>query len=490
MIKQRLFLILLFANFSLNLNAQMDTRIFDNKVILKSYQKNLFINPFVFEDYDNVDNLCFSLTTDTAVNIYSVDKDLNVLNVYKAGVEKKFFYFKMNDKLFGIRNYQSSFNTHDSTYYYANDLNGNNLFNRLIYSTKKDTNKDYFIHTCFVTKNKDIAIFLQDRDKINSQFGSKLIIVDTLGDIKKSISLNQIANQYQHIHETDSNFTLINVKNDNSGILPKAYYIDKNTFEVTDSALFDSAFYFKYTKKINDSIFIAVAETPSRLSTEPERYFVYAVNCNNHTTDSKIKIEHEGLATAYNPIQNFQNMIDFNNEDSIYYVCYIRNNAGLQEDLTGFIQIINFGINGVLNFDYKFKYDSLVPKIISGVKATNDGGVLITIQLADHNCWVMKFHPSGIVSLTNIETNEKASLKVYPNPSKDIINVDIEADRFSSSEIELFDIQGRLVKKSKLNAQIGNRIDVSSLPSGAYTYRVVINGKGISGKVIIGECNC
>jgi aminopeptidase YwaD len=95
--------------------------------------------------------------------------------------------------------------------------------------------------------------------------------------------------------------------------------------------------------------------------------------------------------------------------------------------------------------------------------------------------------PNGFVGLTNIETNEKASIKVYPNPSKDFINVDIEADRFSSSEIELFDIQGIMVKKSKLNAQIGNRIDVSTLNPGAYTYRVVINGKGISGKVIIGE---
>ena len=68
--------------------------------------------------------------------------------------------------------------------------------------------------------------------------------------------------------------------------------------------------------------------------------------------------------------------------------------------------------------------------------------------------------PNGCVGLTNIETNEKASRKVYPNPAKDYIYVDIEAERFSSSEIELYDIQGRMVKKSKLNAQIGNRIDV------------------------------
>ncbi len=488
--KLKLLFFFIFLNIFLNLNAQTDTRIYDNKVILQSYQNNIFIHPFIFEDYDNINNLCFSLTTDTAVNIYSIDSDLNIINVINIDIiegSKKFFYFKMNDKLYGIRNYQSSFFTHDSTCFYSNDLIGNNVFNRLIYSIKEDTNKFYFIHTCFLTKNKNVAIFMQDKDKVNHKFGAKLFIIDTLGQLKISKSLDQIANQYQHIHETDSNFTIINVRNDNTGILPKAYYIDKITLEIKDSASFDSLFYIKYSKKINDSMLIAVSETPSKLSTEPERYFVYIVNCNDYATDSKIKIEHEGLSTNYNPVQNFQNMIDFNVEDSIYYVCYIRNDEGLQGDYSGFIQIINFGINGILNFDYKFRYDSLVPKVISGVKATNDGGVLITIQLVDNNCWVMKFHPKGIIGLTNVDTGEKEVIKVYPNPAKDFVCVDIEATNFEKGEIELFDMQGKLVKKAKLNAKQGNRVDVSNLNAGAYTYNVSLNGKTISGKVIVGK---
>ncbi|MFA6705423.1 MAG: T9SS type A sorting domain-containing protein, partial [Bacteroidales bacterium] len=71
--------------------------------------------------------------------------------------------------------------------------------------------------------------------------------------------------------------------------------------------------------------------------------------------------------------------------------------------------------------------------------------------------------------------------------AKDFINVDIEATNFKQSEIELFDIQGKLVKKAKLNSKKANRIDVSNLNSGAYTYNVMLNGKTISGKVIVGK---
>ena len=86
-----------------------------------------------------------------------------------------------------------------------------------------------------------------------------------------------------------------------------------------------------------------------------------------------------------------------------------------------------------------------------------------------------------------IKSGDKESIKVYPNPAKDYIYVDIEASNFKSSDIELFDMQGRLVKKEKLKSKQGNRINVSNLNAGAYTYNVSVNGKTISGKVIIGK---
>ena len=48
-------------------------------------------------------------------------------------------------------------------------------------------------------------------------------------------------------------------------------------------------------------------------------------------------------------------------------------------------------------------------------------------------------------------------------------------------------MQGKLVKKAKLKSKQGNRINVSNLNAGAYTYNVSINGKTISGKIIVGK---
>ncbi|MDD4685441.1 MAG: T9SS type A sorting domain-containing protein, partial [Bacteroidales bacterium] len=89
--------------------------------------------------------------------------------------------------------------------------------------------------------------------------------------------------------------------------------------------------------------------------------------------------------------------------------------------------------------------------------------------------------------LTNVETGERETIKVYPNPAKDYIYVDIDATNFDKGEIELFDMQGKLVKRAKLNAKQGNRVDVSNLNAGAYTYNVSLNGKTISGKIIVGK---
>ena len=55
--------------------------------------------------------------------------------------------------------------------------------------------------------------------------------------------------------------------------------------------------------------------------------------------------------------------------------------------------------------------------------------------------------PNGFIGLVNIETGEKETIKVYPNPARDYINVDIQSTNFKQSDIELFDMQGKLVRK-------------------------------------------
>ena len=94
------------------------------------------------------------------------------------------------------------------------------------------------------------------------------------------------------------------------------------------------------------------------------------------------------------------------------------------------------------------------------------------------NAWLLKYSPygNGYTSINDIEFNNKSSVNVYPNPAKDFINIDIESTNFKQSDIELFDMQGKLVKKAKLKSKQGNRIDVSN--SGAYILYLLM-GKGV-----------
>lgn len=173
------------------------------------------------------------------------------------------------------------------------------------------------------------------------------------------------------------------------------------------------------------------------------------------------------------------NNVDFITTDSIYscfsmhkhWMEYYGQNLGFG--------IVNYNIIGDTNFVYRI-YNGY--SNILGLKATSDGGVILLFGNS-----LVKFMPNGLASILDIETKEKETIKVYPNPAKEILYIDIDCKNFTKSEIELFDMQGKLVKKSKLNSKKENRINVSNLNSGAYNYNVSLNGKTISGKIIIGK---
>ena len=473
------------------------TNVNNNVKLNEFYNNNKYLYSLLFDDLDNKENDWFSLITDTSFNLYLIDNDLNVKKTLINNREH-FLYFKLNNKLYGTQNYHALHNSYglvlDSMYLYVNDTNSNNLVSKIIFNKEENDIKLHKVESCFLTHDYNIAILSSSLDTSNNNaVYYDLMIIDTLGNKKKTKSLLQIPtdkNSKIRIYETDFVFRITHSK-DILGKLKNTteYYLDKNSLHVIDSAEYDTTFFITNHRQINDSIYVTISSNGSISPNELPRYFVNIVNYKTMKLQNLIKVEHGGVFVAGgNVLPLYQKVVDFINPDSIYYCCIIRKADGIaDEDLSGYFQIINFDLDGNLNLDYRFDYDTLLPKYITGVKATEDGGVLMSVQFQYSLSWIVKFMPNGFVGLTNIETNEKASIKVYPNPARDFINVDIEADRFSSSEIELFDNQGIMVQKSKLNAQIGNRIDVSTLNPGAYTYRVVINGKGISGKVIIGE---
>jgi hypothetical protein len=92
--------------------------------------------------------------------------------------------------------------------------------------------------------------------------------------------------------------------------------------------------------------------------------------------------------------------------------------------------------------------------------------------------------------LKETTASDNSSVKVWPNPVSDIINIDYVTNKSGNIKIQLFTIDGKLVYSSDLGKQFaGNHhtsIDATSLNAGTYTIQVSDN-KGIKNtkKIII-----
>ncbi|QLH45201.1 MAG: T9SS type A sorting domain-containing protein [Bacteroidota bacterium] len=76
---------------------------------------------------------------------------------------------------------------------------------------------------------------------------------------------------------------------------------------------------------------------------------------------------------------------------------------------------------------------------------------------------------------------------VYPNPVRDVLNVDIHATESQLTIVRLFDISGRLVKEIQANHEVGEnnvKLDMKELANGMYTVQVFGNSQLLmTGKV-------
>ena len=90
---------------------------------------------------------------------------------------------------------------------------------------------------------------------------------------------------------------------------------------------------------------------------------------------------------------------------------------------------------------------------------------------------------------SNIVSADKIGLEQYPNPAKDVVNVNFNIDNTLNANpvINIYNLYGKLVKIVKVNSRSGfvtNTIDCSDLPSGMYTYRIVLGEQYYTGKII------
>lgn len=112
--------------------------------------------------------------------------------------------------------------------------------------------------------------------------------------------------------------------------------------------------------------------------------------------------------------------------------------------------------------------------IVAGYTQSFDGDVTNNYGMGD--VWIVKLE----VEEMNVNDLNLSSIKVYPNPTQDFINISNDKE---ISKIALIDLSGKQVLNKSVNSK-NEKLNISHLPKGIYILKVESNGKEKSFKVI------
>ena len=105
-----------------------------------------------------------------------------------------------------------------------------------------------------------------------------------------------------------------------------------------------------------------------------------------------------------------------------------------------------------------------------------DGGVINSVSLSI--CAIEQSLSTQSVSLS--------SIKIYPNPTKGIINIDSSGSPADNTTYELFDVQGRKVV-SKVSSNTIETLNVENLSDGIYMLTIQNNLGKTNKKIVISK---
>jgi S-formylglutathione hydrolase FrmB len=113
-----------------------------------------------------------------------------------------------------------------------------------------------------------------------------------------------------------------------------------------------------------------------------------------------------------------------------------------------------------------------------------------TEGLSTRSYWIYGYDQYGIVSepysvdiITSMRTHKTINkLTIHPNPSNDIINIEIENP--NNATIEIYNVTGKLVFSKEIDSKV-EKIDVSGLSAGIYIVKVMQNSTVYYGKVMV-----
>lgn len=84
--------------------------------------------------------------------------------------------------------------------------------------------------------------------------------------------------------------------------------------------------------------------------------------------------------------------------------------------------------------------------------------------------------PIEIYIVTDIDnaSDIHLSLDVYPNPTTDVLCLDVENENFKSLSYQLYDMSGKIIIQNNIKST-SSRIDVQSIEASTYFLRIVNN---------------
>ncbi len=104
-------------------------------------------------------------------------------------------------------------------------------------------------------------------------------------------------------------------------------------------------------------------------------------------------------------------------------------------------------------------------------------------HLVEPSCYISDLTPTGMITTfdndNNIEEENNAGVKLFPNPAKDFFYIEMTADKMSLGTLYLFNSLGQAVKTLELDIEPGRNkipINIRNIAAGIYTVQMVADG--------------
>ncbi|MCC7026226.1 MAG: T9SS type A sorting domain-containing protein [Saprospiraceae bacterium] len=280
-------------------------------------------------------------------------------------------------------------------------------------------------------------------------------------------------------------FWVGNGGNNDDGIIAKFDGEGKVLWYKRYDELKDAQLFWYITERKNEGMTL-IGNSTSEQFTEPKyvRISFYRIDY-----DGNIKLIKNHPKTYQSGVRCFLELSDGN------FVCGgFRQDSIEQKFADG--GIYKFSRDGDIIWSRRIDNSDYESEYFSSISLSHDGGFFLGGQswlpgIRANRSWVVKTDSSGCDATSCIETgsndaeNETNHYKVYPNPAKDQVTIEILTNINMPSQIVFYNINGQEVLEQNINTQ-KNIINVKDLASGIYVYQIRDSKRNVfNGKMVI-----